>query len=88
MNSISIKVENTEDGILYLLSNDKETVHVTCKDDCTLHVVGPRRLMESAIAGRGEETETESSFTDTQCKTKTEAVANVLEIMKKLIETA
>jgi len=86
MGNIAIKVHNTEEGVVYELSNDKDTVKVECNDDCSLKVTGPRRLMESAIAGRGDETETESTFTDAQCKTKTEAVSNILEIMQKLIE--
>lgn len=88
MSKLTIEVENAKDSIVYALSNGKQTVKVICNDDCTMKVIGPRDLMESAIAGRGEETETESTFTDSQCKTKTEAVSNILEIMKKMIEMA
>lgn len=86
MSKLTIEIQNKTDNVEYSLSNGKQTVTVTCNDDLSMIVKGPRKLIESAIGGRGEETETESSFTDQQCKSKAEAVSNVIEIFKKLIE--
>lgn len=86
MAKIEIVTNNTPDGVKYELKNGKNVVTVMCNDDCSLIVKGPRKLMEKAIGGRGEETETESTFTDSQCDSKSEAVSNVIEIFRTLIE--
>ena len=81
---MQIDVTNKPDGVLYTITRGEAVVMVECGDDHTLKVKGPKELMASSIGGRGDENEKEAWFQDKDFSTASEAVSNVLEILKNM----
>jgi hypothetical protein len=86
MGKISIKTRETNNAMVYEITNGIHKVEVSCFDDNTLRVQGDKKILSEAIAGRGEENSTEAWFDDTDLKSSSEAVSNVLEVITVLLK--
>ena len=82
-----IEVTTNSTGVSYSITTDKGTVTVECGDDHTLKVKGPKDLISKAIGGRGDEDEKDAWFQDKDFGSASEAVSNVLEILKVMTQT-
>lgn len=82
-----IVVETKEHAVVYSITTDKGLVIVECGDDHTLKVKGPKDLIHKAIGGRGDEDEKNAWFEDKDFGSASEAVSNVLEILKVMTQT-
>jgi len=84
-----IKVTTNSTGVLYSIrtnpDSDEGMITIECGDDHTLKVKGPKEIMSKAIGGRGDEDEKEAWFQDKDVKSPSEAVSNVLEILKAVL---
>lgn len=77
-----IDVTTNSTGVLYTIKTENGDITVECGDDHTLKVKGPKEIISKAIGGRGDENETEAWFQDKDFGSASEAVSNVLEIIK------
>ena len=82
---MKIDVSTNSNGVLYTIQSEKGTCTVECGDDLSLKVKGPKNIISDSIGGIGDENETEAWFQDKDFKTASEAVSNILEILKTMI---
>jgi len=81
---MQIDVQTNPTGILYSIKSKKGIITVECGDDKTVKVKGPKTIISGAIGGRGDEDEKEAWFQDKDVKSASEAVSNILEILRVL----
>lgn len=83
---ISVQTKIMGDDTLYLVKSKKGSFEITCKGDGTLLVTSSAKTMASAIGGRGEDNNKDAWFTDKDCKTNSEAVSNIIELLMTISE--
>jgi hypothetical protein len=81
---MNIDVVTNPTNVVYSIRSKKGTVTIECGDDHTLKVKGPKEIIASSIGGRGDEDEKEAWFQDKDFTSASEAVSNVLEILKNI----
>lgn len=83
---ISVETKMIGDDTFYFIKSKKGSFEIKCKGDGTLLVTSDAKTMESAIGGRGEDNKKDAWFTDKDCKTNSEAVSNVVELLMTISE--
>jgi len=79
--SIELKSTSDNDDIIYIIKSKLGHFEVNCKGDGGLLVSSHIKTMSSAIGGRGEDDGKNAWFTDENCKSNSEAVHNILELL-------
>lgn len=86
MGKLLIKTTENDQAVVYEITNGIQKVKISCFHDNTLAVKGDKKIISEAIGGRGEENSEEAWFDDTDFKSASEAVSNVIEVISALLK--
>jgi len=86
MEKLKIETHEENGDMIYNIACGKSVVEVICGADSSLMVRGPKSLISKAIGGRGDEDLAQAWFQDKDINSNSEAVHNLLEIMKVMQE--
>ena len=83
---ISVETKLSGDDTIYTLKSKKGQFEVIGKGDGSLLISTSAKTMNSAIGGRGEDNGENAWITDKHCRSNSEAVSIVLELLMVISE--